>query len=211
MAFEKFNKSIVYALINKEKNQELLSTVPHKDYLDMAVIFYAYLHQIKLEDGNPSVMVNNELMEEWGVDVDTLMECAIENTPRLLGLKIRGIFSTIASYIDDEALSEIAEQEDEYTPLYVATNNIATYGAGVVLYKDMLKAFAARKKSDIYIIPCSVHELILVSSAECEGIDVQELKKLIIDVNNFDLPSDEVLSDNLYFYNREEDVVSLVA
>lgn len=211
MTFEKFNNKIVFSLINKENHQELLSKVPHKDYLDMAVVFYAYFTEVKIDEGNASMLVDNQLMEKWGVDVDTLMEHALENTPRLLGLKIRGIFSTIASYMDDEALTEIAEQEDKYTPLYVATNNIATYGAGVVLYKDMLKAFSARKKSDLYIIPCSIHELILVASSECEGMDVQELKKLIVDVNQFDLPSDEVLSDNLYFYNRKENKVSLVA
>lgn len=211
MTFEKFNKSIVFSLINKEKHQELLSNVPHKDYLDMAVIFYAYFTEVKIDDGNASMLVDNQLMEKWGIDVDTLMEHALENTPRLLGLKIRGIFSTIASYMDDEALTEIAEQEDKYTPLYVATNNIATYGAGVVLYKDMLKAFAARKKSDLYIIPCSIHELILVASSECEGLDVKALKNLIEDVNRFDLPKDEILSDSLYFYSREENTVKLIA
>ena len=211
MTFEKFNKSIVFSLINKEKHQELLSKVPHKDYLDMAVIFYAYFTEVKIDDGNASMLVDNQLMEKWGIDVDTLMEHALENTPRLLGLKIRGIFSTIASYMDDEALTEIAEQEDKYTPLYVATNNIATYGAGVVLYKDMLKAFAARKKSDLYIIPCSIHELILVASSECEGLDVKALKNLIEDVNRFDLPKDEILSDSLYFYSREENTVKLIA
>ena len=211
MTFEKFNKSIIFTLINKEKNQELLSNIPSKDYLDMSVIFYAYINDVKVEGGNASVMVDNQLMEKWGVDADTLMELALENTPRLLGLKIRGIFSTIADYMDDEKLSEIAEEEDKYTPLYVATNNLATHGAAVVLYKDMLKAFAARKKSDIYIIPCSIHELILVSASECEGIDVNELKKLICDVNRFDLREEDVLSDNLYVYKREEDNLSVVA
>jgi hypothetical protein len=150
-------------------------------------------------------------MEKWNVGVDTLMELALENTPRLLGLKIRGIFSTIADYMDDEKLSEIAEEEDKYTPLYVATNNIATNGAAVVLYKDMLRAFSARKKSDIYIIPCSIHELILVSASECKGIDVNELKKLICDVNRFELREDDVLSNNLYLYKREENNLSVVA
>ena len=208
MTYEKFNKNIVFKLINKDKNVELLETVPYKEYLDLAVVFY--IAHTNDDDSLKCKVITNELMTSWGVDVDALMGLALENTPRLLGLKIRGILSTIASYTDNEELQSVAEEEDSDLPLYVATNNIAMHGAAVLIYRDFLKAFAARKKSDVYIIPCSVHELIMIPSVECPNIDPVEIKNLIFYVNRNELKEEDFLSDNLYFYNVYNDEVTIV-
>lgn len=208
MTYEKFNKNIVFKLINKDKNVELLETVPYKEYLDLAVVFY--IAHTNDDDSLKCKVITNELMTSWGVDVDALMGLALENTPRLLGLKIRGILSTIASYTDNEELQSVAEEDDNDLPLYVATNNIAMHGAAVLIYRDLLKAFAARKKSDVYIIPCSVHELIMIPSVECPNIDPVEIKNLIFYVNRNELKEEDFLSDNLYFYNVHNDEVTIV-
>ncbi len=208
MTYKKFNKNIVFKLINKDKNAEFLETVPYKEYLDLAVVFY--IVQTNDDDTLKCKVITNELMASWGIEVDALMNLSLENTPRLLGLKIRGILSTIASYTDNEELQSVAEEEDNDLPLYVATNNIAMHGAAVLLYRDLLKAFAARKKSDVYIIPCSVHELIMIPSVECPNVDPQELKNLIYHVNRNELKEDEFLSDNLYFYSVVDDEVTIV-
>ena len=208
MTYEKFNKNIVFKLINKDKNVELLETVPYKEYLDLAVVFY--IAHTNDDDSLKCKVITNELMTSWGVDVDALMGLALENTPRLLGLKIRGILSTIASYTDNEELQSVAEEEDSDLPLYVATNNIAMHGAAVLIYRDLLKAFAARKKSDVYIIPCSVHELIMIPSVECPNLDPVEIKNLIFYVNRNELKEDDFLSDNLYYYNVYNDEVTIV-
>ncbi|SFO01199.1 hypothetical protein SAMN04487831_10623 [Pseudobutyrivibrio sp. UC1225] len=208
MTYEKFNKNIVFKLINKDKNVELLETVPYKEYLDLAVVFY--IAHTNDDDSLKCKVITNELMTSWGVDVDALMGLALENTPRLLGLKIRGILNTIASYTDNEELQSVAEEEDNDLPLYVATNNIAMHGAAVLIYRDLLKAFAARKKSDVYIIPCSVHELIMIPSVECPNIDPVEIKNLIFYVNRNELKEEDFLSDNLYFYNVHNDEVTIV-
>ena len=208
MTYEKFNKNIVFKLINKDKNVELLETVPYKEYLDLAVVFY--LVQSNDDEALKCKIITNEVFKDWKVDVDKLMEDALENTPRLLGLKIRGILSTIASYTDNEEFQTVAEEEDSDLPLYVTTNKISLHGASVILYRDLLKAFAARKKSDVYIIPCSIHELIMIPSVECPDIDPQELKNLIYHVNRNELKEEDFLSDNLYFYNVHNDKVNIV-
>ena len=208
MTYKQFNKNIVFKLVNKERNTELLEQVPYKEYLDLAVIFY--IASLDDSEAMKCKLITNEIFKDWDVDVDNLMEAALDNTPRILGLKIRGILSTIASYLDDVDFDSIAEEEDNDLPLYVATNKIALNGASVLLYRDLLKAFAARKKSDVYIIPCSIHELIMIPSVECPNVDACELKNLIYYVNRNELKEDEFLSDNLYFYDCREDTVSIV-
>ena len=193
---------IVFKLINREKHEEKLKDVPYIDYMDLAIVFYYYIPEIHVEDGNLSIMITNSNIREWKVDVNFLMEAAMENTPRLLGLRVRGIFSTIADYLKDEELAQMAELEDINTPIYVATNNNACHGASVILYKHMLQAMAAKVKSNLYIIPCSIHELIILQAIEDVEYDTTELKEMIQYVNRNELRPSDVLSDNLYFYNR---------
>lgn len=195
-------ENIVFKVINRNKYQELLKKIPHVDYLDLAIVFYYYLPEESSKKGDSLLQINNEMLELWKVDVNTLMAVAIDNTPRILGFKIRGIFSTIATYLGDDSLKDMAEEEDNYTPLYVATNDKACNGAAVLIYKDALKAVAAKFKSDLYIIPCSIHELIIVKTIEGYEFSVDSLKEMIYNINRTELPPEDFLSDNLYFYNR---------
>ena len=66
----------------------------------------------------------------------------------------------------------------------------------------MLKAVAGKTKSDLYVIPCSVHEIILVKVLEDSSFSVDALKDMIKHVNETELRPEDVLSDNLYYYSR---------
>ena len=186
--------NIILRVINKEQNAALLKTVPHVGYMDLAIIFCYCVPELDTKDSKATILISNVMMEDWGAKLEDLMAAAMENTPRILGLKIRGIFTTIASYLDDDHLTELAKEEDRCTPLYVATNNIATNGAAVILYKDMLRAFAAKMKSDLYVIPSSVHEMILAKVVEGCEISTNALKEMIWNVNRTELPKEDVLS-----------------
>ncbi len=211
MANEKFNIEfndnfkdyIVFKLINKKKNEELLSKVPHITYLDLAIVFYYLLPGFDADEGGESFMIRNQELEFLNLSVDELLALAKENTPRLLGLKIQGILSTIAEYMDDIDLMLAAEKEESYVPLYVATNRIKSNGAGVILYKDMLDAISAKLNSDLYVIPSSIHEVILVRVIKDCQVDTSSLKDMISYVNKTELQDADILSDSLYYYSRE--------
>ncbi|WP_028236018.1 DUF5688 family protein [Pseudobutyrivibrio sp. MD2005] len=208
MANEKFNNSknsIVFKVINKEKNAEILAQVPYMEYLDLAIVFYMVLPGYEFEEEKKAALIFNEIAEVWDVTAADLMEAASVNTPRIMGLKIGGILSTIADYLHDDSFSEIAEIEDESVPLYVATNEMAFNGAAVILYKDMLKAMSAKLKADLFVIPCSVHEVILVKVIKGCQMDTEDLKNMISYVNESSVPENDVLSDSLYYYSRETD------
>ncbi len=212
MANEKFNKVkdyIVYKVVNHDSNIGLLAGVPHVNYLDLAIIFYRIMPETVDLEEKEVVLIGNEVLFLWDVTVEDLMNAAGANTSRILGVKIRGILSTIAEYLDEVSLYEIAEEEDNYIPLYVVSNKYSYNGASVILYKDLLKAIAAKLKSDIYIIPSSIHEIIVVKSIKGCEIDTDGLKELIAHINDTSLPEAEVLSNSLYFYSRDTNVLSI--
>ncbi len=208
--YKTVSSQIIFKLINKEMNAELLKNTPHVNYLDLAIVFYYYMPDLSVADGVGCIMIQNEHAALWNVTVDDLMKDAMENTPRIMGLKIQGILSTICEYIGDSNLMEFAEVEDRDTPIYVATNKLKSNGAAVILYKDTLKALAAKLKSDLYVIPCSVNEVIIVEAIEGICVDTTRLKEMIYQVNREEIAKQEVLSDNLYMYSRTTDELCIV-
>lgn len=211
MANEQFNNVkdfIVYKVINHDRNKELLSTVPYVNYLDLAIVFYRIIPETVDSKEKKAVLITNAQAKLWETTPSELMIAASGNTQRIMGVKIRGIFSTIKEYMGDFSLFEISKKEESEIPLYVVSNSISYYGAAVLLYKDLLKAIAAKLKSDIYIIPCSIHEIIVVKSIKGCEIDTASLREMIDHVNRTNIPEDEVLSSNLYYYSKDTNVLS---
>jgi hypothetical protein len=75
-----------------------------------------------------------------------------------------------------------------------------------MFYEGVLRSFSERLGSDIYILPSSVHELILVP--EDQTMDPVQLKALIAEVNDTQVAGEEILSYSLYEYRRDPGVVS---
>ena len=72
----------------------------------------------------------------------------------------------------------------------------------------LLKDFSIASNSDLFLIPSSVHEWILIPTQN--KADAQFIKEMIKEVNANEVAHHEVLSNSLYYYNREKDVVSIL-
>ena len=103
-------------------------------------------------------------------------------------------------------LKEVREAEDA-VEMYVLTNKQKMNGASCILYEHILNDFANQKNKDIYILPSSVHEVILVPVAE--DIDRTELSRMVRDVNRNELEEGDVLSDRVYYYDRVRDEIQI--
>lgn len=83
------------------------------------------------------------------------------------------------------------------------------YGANQLLMKNKIKDFAAYMEKDIYIIPSSVNECLLLPI--CDGTkSPQELCADVVDVNKTLLPQD-VLSNHVYKYDRNTEEIFIAA
>ncbi len=201
--FDKVKDHIIFRLVNREKNQELLEGIPSREYFDLVIIFYYILPESMVEDGTCTILIRNEHIAKWNVTVDELMELAIENTPRIEGVKIQGLLETVASLVGSAQVDTLADNSEMYMPTYVVTNNHLINGAGVILYKDTLPSLAAKLKSDLFILPCSVHEVIVLCANNSELSWIEYLKNMVSKVNKTELEEIDYLSDNVYMYSRE--------
>ena len=92
--------------------------------------------------------------------------------------------------------------------MYVATNYEKLNGASVLLYPNLLRDFAEQIRSDFYILPSSIHEVIFVP--ESAGMDIEYMKTMVQEINVTQVADEEILSDNVYFYNRACDRVEMM-
>lgn len=111
-----------------------------------------------------------------------------------------------------QVLSELSEglggTEEDEVPMYVLTNSEKALGAACILYDGMLKHCAKWLNSAYYLLPSSIHEVILVP--EKVVMDSQELAVMVREINRTQVLKTEVLSDQIYFYSPESGKISIV-
>ena len=205
--YENVRKTIVYKLVNYQKNKKLLEDVPYKRVLDLAVVFYCLIEQRK--GVSATALIHNEHLRIWNVTEDEIYNDALKNTPVLLAGSIVPM-SKLLSEIAGTAPADNDEKVCEYTGediLYVLTNSSRVNGAACILYDNLLKKFANDVHSDLYILPSSVHEVIIVPKKD--AFDKSELADMVMEVNEQGVSQDEVLSDNVYEYNRKNGLITM--
>lgn len=203
--FEYIKDKLAIKLVNYKKNEKLLSEVPYKKYLDMAIIFYCVIQEAPFE--NTILIVKNSHMNMWKVTADELLEKAKDNAPNILPPVIASMEHIIEEMIMDK--NEISEEYDIFDDLeegmFVLTNKTKTNGASCILYDGVLSEFGDIIKSDFYIIPSSIHEVILVKDEE--HIDKDELNNMVVSVNTNEVMDIDILSDHVYKYLRDKDEI----
>ena len=93
-------------------------------------------------------------------------------------------------------------------PMYVMSNSVGIYGAAVVLYDGELRRLASALGRDLIILPSSVHEVLVIPYNE--ELVMGDLREMVRHVNESEVPEEEVLSDNVYWYNRDTDTISII-
>lgn len=198
-------KRIVCRLVNGEMNRENLDRVPHVPYLDLAVTFACFVESELLGD-DASIPIYNSHLKMWGITVGELYAIAMKNTQRLLPPIIQEIREVIVSMgVEVDSLS--AEEQSAGRHMYVLYNKKRNYGAVYMLYKDVLKGFADRMGSDLYILPSSVGELILIPTWECGN--PAGLRGIVRIMNVEQLCPEEILSDNVYRFIRQTGEITI--
>ena len=200
MDFERAKEHILLKVIHAQSNEELLKESPHKIFLDLAVVFYYFLSD---EGINGSILIRNEHRNLWDVSVEELYNVAIKNTPSELEPEIKDMNTVMSELFKDMPELE-DEQFAEEAPMYVVTNKKKFYGAACLLYPGLLRTFAEMRKTDFYILPSSVHEILLIPF---ELGEPEELSAMVCEVNETQVMPDEILSDHAYVYRRNTDAI----
>ena len=192
---ELVKEKIFLKVLNSNLNEKYLNDVPSKEVGDLSLVTY-----IKLDSKeNATVLIKNDLLKQFGINEYELFEIAVENS------KEDFVFATMFE-IMKTMIPELAEIESvpEEVPMYVLTNNSRMNGAFHIGIEETLNYIAEKLKTGFYILPSSVHEILIIPVGESIHDEGElELKNMIAEVNNTQVQEDEILSYNLYYYSKE--------
>lgn len=196
--YQNISDKILYKLIHAKENEELLKEVPHIRYLDLAIVFYCLISTTP--KGSATILIRSQHLNFWKVSVEDLYQKARLNTPLLLKADIRTMNDIMNELLDS---SEITNFEETDVPsMYILTNEQKLYGASCILYPGILHTFAEKLGMDVYILPSSIHEVILLPAIPSSSIG--ELNEMVRDVNGTQVLPEEILSDHIYLYSIAE-------
>ncbi len=222
--YEKIKKQVAYKVINYEKNEELLVQIPHVRFLDLAIVFFVMVSCQK-DSGikNAAFPIHKEHLKTWEVTIGDIYRDALYNTPDLFPSIISPMGNLLAELICKELEADMFEKTDnehmqnelerlqeEYdSGVYVLTNTKNINGASCMLYKNVIKEFSEQEHTDFYIIPSSIHEVLLFPISD-KRVTAEDLRGMVIQVNKTEIDEYEILSDNIYYYNSENDSITVV-
>ena len=195
--FEKMKERIVFKLINFEKNEKLLKEVPYDRFMDLAKVYY-YLMPENEAGLEATILIHNKHLKIWKTDMDMIRKLAAENTPRLMPPEITDMQEVINTLAKQQNLPLIIGGE---CPMYVLSNEKRTNGAAMLAYPGVISRFGQKLQRNLYVIPSSIHELILVPDFGT----MQDMNDFVKEVNRTELDPKDVLADHVYYYDLKED------
>lgn len=198
---------IACRLVNADKNADLLEEVPHQPYLDLAIVYYLLLEVSR--HGTATMLIRREHLVMWEIDEELLAEQASLNMPRLLPVELKGIEMVISELAAEEQELLPPEYEQTEDKMYVLSNEIRSFGASAILYPGQLEAVAALLGEAYYVLPSSIHEVIIVP--ESGSMPTVQMEAMVTEINQTQVDEEEVLSNRVYYYdNKKEPQLKLV-
>lgn len=207
--FEFVKDRVIMVAINRERNDELLSDVPHQNREDLALIYKVLINSD--EEGIGSITIHNNHLDYWDVSAEDLHALAEVNTRRLLPATVqsmdevmREIFSKDG--MDEEMMDMLFAERPADEMMYVISNTSKVNGAASIFYDDVLSGLAEELGTDLFILPSSIHECIAVSD---KSFTAEGLAEMVVDVNENQVAPEERLSDHVYHYSADKQTLTL--
>lgn len=215
--FEKAKSRIFFKIINYEKNKELLEQVPHIKTMDLAIVFYCACDSDVW--GMGTILIRNDYLQPWGISSSQLFEAARKNTQDVQGYEVKSLSDVIRELIEKHATEDTKDVVEAMTasfdesnctmPMYVLTSRTKCFGAVCMLYEGLLNQLASVQNSNFFILPCSIHEVILIPDRG--QTNAETLLEMVVEINQTQLAAEEILSDAVYYFDRQSDELKKIA
>ena len=197
--WEKVQNKVYPMLVSAKENEDLKEKYFYQEYLDFLVFYIIRVTEV----GIGSIKITKQMVKSWKVRENEIHHQAVENL-KTDGYQVRSLKSVVKENL--LGITEDAEEEiEEAEPMYVLTNQIKYFGAaGIFLCAEMFQKIVG--KQNFYILPSSVHELILIK--DTDGYDMETLSTMVRNVNEEQVTEDERLSNHAYYYDWRQNRIT---
>lgn len=187
--FEKVKAKITFVLVNRNKNEELLGNVSYAVFEDLAKVFYVQINE------DMRAKVSKDLCSVWQKTPMQLDKIAIENMKQLSPPQLW----KVSDYVFYGSAENRVESNEPIDELYALSNENHSYGAAAMFYPGIIENISERVGKSFYILPSSIHETLILPKHD--EMNLQDVKRIVRDVNRSSVEEKDFLSDNVYFFD----------
>lgn len=191
------SEKIVFRLVNTKMNESVLKERPHRKFLDLSSIYFLQIENGR--DNFESLAITDQLIKMWNIEESELWELALKNMLELFPPQ----FTTLESILMTKLYGSKKVDEEEDGLLYLS-NTSNFYGASCIFYPKVLENIRRKIQNDYYIIPSSVHEVLILLA---DSIGKEELNQMIQEVNATVVESREILAEHCYKYDSKKNEI----
>ena len=137
---------VFFQLISIKGNEDLLEEIPHREFLDLAIVYRWMIGDAHNVKDVQSALIDHKLANDCHLSEDELYHAAYANTKHLLPLKVVGLSEVISGHPVKDEIAYILGNQNNYC------------GATSILYPENLERISNIFESDFYILPSSIHE-----------------------------------------------------
>ena len=206
--WEIVRENVYPKLFNAEQNKELLEEIPHRAFMDLAVVYYAVARDSAREDIG-TILIYNGHMEMWGQEEENLYQTAMMNMRADGEADFATIETIVKRIVPDFIFPAASDNVPRNTSMYILTNRSKRFGAAEILDKRTLRMIADKVGDRFIVLPSSLHETIVLPPKD--ETEYEWLAKMVREVNDTQVDVEERLSYHVYMYNRDEETLQIVA
>lgn len=185
--WEDWKDHLKLKLINTEYNKEILKDLVSFPFMELAAVPY-----IDMVDISGTVNISHKLAKYWNKTPLEVFSKALDNVVAD-GYLVKTMSDTIEELTGNT-------MPDIFGMYVVSNKDRALYGAVQMLNEHLFKDIS-EKLGDLYVIPSSIHELIVIPA---ELMDVDGVNEIIREVNSTHIKPEEVLADRVFLYKKDE-------
>lgn len=187
-------------VINLNTNKELLENVPHTIVGDLAITYHVMIQTTS--EKFCSAKITNQLLNKYGINVIKLHKDAEISSPKMMIPEVVPIETLLLGVPEEIAYLDKNKQ------LIIVTNEHKTDGAASMFYPNILNDIAHKLDNDLYIIPSSIDEVLILSDSS--ELNYQHVKNTLDYVNKTIVDDEHKLSNELYHYSKDEHLLEKV-
>lgn len=153
--FELVKDRIIAKVICMENNEKLLEGKPYRQMADLAVTYHVLLSK---ENGMMTVPISDKLMQSWGIAEDVLFTAAKNGMSNFTPVTIKSMTETL---------------------MYIMSNTEKVNGAAAIIDPNNMDLARSYMQDDFYILPLSVHEVLLVKQNQMSVKELEDMVKTV--------------------------------
>lgn len=188
--YSKMKELLTLQLLSADGNGYKLEDVPYRKVEDMTLVYRFDLGDT--ENGRASILVTNDMLRRYGINAEQLHQDAMAATVNNRPASLRNM---------EDVLTGV---EMDSSPLWVASVDGGMNGACVIQYPGFLDQAAKTLGGDFFVLPSSIHEVLLYQDDGTIGR--KDLEDMVRSINQTEVAPADRLSDFVYYYDSRERV-----